>query len=552
MGRHRPGLDDFRKGDLLLETKTGSFTLRLMHCHHPFWHWLRWRPAGRRSGHGFGCKVAVLLVWFFAVNTMQSTPAMDDDNEPAAVLDGDSDLAQWRMIEVPKDATNGLGGWIWCDHTSDKQYCQFWRAVEIPRGATVARALLKMTVDNGYRLFLDGRELGQGTEWRALTEFDLTQLLDPGTHTLAVIAFNDYLQAGMIFGLRIELADGRVIQVASDESWRIVPNGRTGWKTKKQAPADWPAAQIVKSPARSPLWWKSRPGDFVVVPPFKPISISIWHRTWFHVSLVILLGMVLLACIRLFSQLMVQNKEQQLLNMERARIARDIHDDVGTRLTKLVLQGEEAQTTLPANTEAQQQLNRMCEGLRGVLAAMDEVLWAVNPRHDTLENFVAYLCDYAQTFLQNTGTQCLLEVEAELPPLNFDLPLRRTLLLVVKEALNNAAKHSGASRLLLKIHRSGPELVVAVEDNGRGFDLSQARRGNGLANMFQRIHEAGGECKIATQPGAGCQIEFSIALKCGPTRNWFFNRIRRPELKGQLIEGTAPPAEVETASPSGS
>jgi signal transduction histidine kinase len=451
-----------------------------------------------------------------------------------------NDLSRWRMIDVPKDATNGLGGWIWSAQTTDKQFCQLWRAFEIPPGARVSQALLKMTVDNGYRFFLDGRELGQGTEWRALTQYDITLLLTPGTHTLAVIGFNDFLQAGLILGLRVELVDGRVIEVKSDASWRIVPNDESGWEFKKQAAAGWASAKVAGPHDLSPLWWTDHPLDFATVAPFKPVIIPLWHRGWFHAALISVCGIIFLICLWLMAQLIVRNNEHRLLNLERARIARDIHDDVGTRLTKLVLQGEVVQSTQPANSEVRRQLDMICEGLRGVLGAMDEVLWAVNPRHDTLENFISYLCDYAETFLQNTKIQCRLDVEADLPPLNFDLPLRRSLLLVVKEALNNAAKYSGASELILRVYRNGQKLVVVVEDNGKGFDLNQARPDrNGLTNLFQRMKEAGGECQIKTRPGAGCRVEFSLPLTGRPVRHWFVNRSSSPEPDAHSMEQRA-------------
>jgi hypothetical protein len=495
----------------------------------------------RVPGAGAGPRgVVTLLALFLVVNLIQSARAADSKD----------DSSSWRMVEVPRDATNGLGSWIWAQQTSDKQICQLWRSFEIPRGSKVSRAILRITADNGYRLLLDGRELGQGTEWRALTEYDVTLLLSAGTHTLAVIAFNDFFQAGMICGLHVELSDGRVIQIKSDESWRIAPNGEPGWETKTHAPPHWPAAKkVVES---SSLWWSDRPLDFVVVPQLHPISISFWHRGWFHVALVSLCGIVVLVCIRLMTQLVGQTKEQRLLHLERSRIARDIHDDVGTRLTKLVLQGEVAQSTLPADSEVRAQFDMICDGLRDVLGAMDEVLWAVNPRHDTLQDFIGHICDYAQAFLQNTKIQCLLEVEPDIPALNFDLPLRRSLLLVVKEVLNNAAKHSEASRLLLRIHRSGQKLIVVVEDNGRGFDLNQARQDrNGLTNVCQRMSEAGGECQIVTRPGEGCRVEFSIPLTRRTARNWFFNRTQQPEQKPHFIEhGAAPPGDAEATNKS--
>jgi len=490
----------------------------------------------RRGTSSFGFGLAVFFGLLLTANLLQSAPL------PNATVDS----VGWRMVKVPSDATNGLGSWIWAETTFDKQTCQLWRSFEIPRGATVSNAIVRITADNGYRLFLDGREVGQGTDWRALTEYDVTLLLSAGKHTLAVVAFNDFLEAGVIFGLRVELSDGRVIRVQSDESWRIVPVGERGWETKTLAPANWPAAKLVAARTTGlpdTRWWIDQPIDFIVVPPLKPLVIPFWQSTWFQITLVLLFGMICLACIYLISRLIVQNQEQKLLTVERSRIARDIHDDVGTHLTKLVLQGEVAQSRLSADSELRQRLNLMCEDLRGVLGVMDEVLWAVNPRHDTLENFITYICDYAQMFLQNTKIQCLLEIEPDMPPLDFDLPLRRSLLLVVKEALNNAAKYSGASQLTLKIFRNGHKLVVVVADNGRGFDLNQIRKNrHGLTNFCQRMDEAGGECVIATSPGAGCRVEFSIPLNRRSVRSWFFKRRRKTSRNSHLIapETTSP------------
>jgi signal transduction histidine kinase len=235
------------------------------------------------------------------------------------------------------------------------------------------------------------------------------------------------------------------------------------------------------------------------------------------------------------------------LDLERSRIARDIHDDIGTRLTKLVLQGEIAQSKLPAGSPVGSQLERLCDGLRAVLAAMDEVLWAVNPRHDTVANFIAYICHYTEEFLQATGMQCQMDVEQDLPPLNFELPRRRSLLLVVKEALNNAAKHSGANQVQLKIHCSNSKLRLTVADNGRGFDLNTVNKDrNGLLNFSARMKEAGGECRIVTRPGAGCRVEFTIPLAHRPARGWLFKRHRGTEAKHLFSEVEAAP---ESAPP---
>jgi hypothetical protein len=93
------------------------------------------------------------------------------------------------------DATNHLGQWIWNTNTLDKQTCRFWRSFEISRGAKVSSAIARITVDNGFTFFLDGQEIGRGSDWRTVTEYDVTWLLNPGKHVLAVEGFNDRLEA---------------------------------------------------------------------------------------------------------------------------------------------------------------------------------------------------------------------------------------------------------------------------------------------------------------------------------------------------------------------
>ncbi len=463
--------------------------------------------------------VGCLLVGLTRSLTAAETP-VGDPAEPRA----------YRLATVPADAKEGLGAWIWSDKTFDHQSCRLWKDFEIPSAAKVTRARLRIAVDDGYQLYLDGRELAQGANWRSITEYDLALLMTPGRHVLAINVFNDYFAAGMILSLRIELSDGRVLDFKSDDTWKVVPEGVRNWEKLKRAPAEWPSAALITP---HPFWGsQSWPDDYVRVPAFQPLVIPFWQQRWFYVGIFSLCGVLVLVCGGLLAQLLIQNKEQRLLDLERSRIARDIHDDVGTRLTKLVLQGEIAQSKLPAGSPVGSQFERLCDGLREVLGAMDEVLWAVNPRHDTVANFIAYICHYTEEFSQNTGMQCLMDVEQDLPPLNFELPLRRSLLLVVKEALNNAAKHSGASELQLKIQCRNSKLLLTVADNGRGFDLNTVKKDrNGLLNFSARMKEAGGECRIVTRPGEGCRVEFTIPLTHRPSRGWFFKRHRGTEAK---------------------
>lgn len=422
-----------------------------------------------------------------------------------------------------------VGSWIWAPITYDKQTCRFWRSFTIPSGATVARAQVHIGVDNGYRLMLDGRELGTGSDWRSITEYDISLLLDKGPHVLGLEAFNDNREAGVLFGLIIELTDGQVIEIPSDGSWRVVPPGERGWERKQQAPAHWAKAMVVSSfLPRDGHWHERRPTMTVKVPVLRPVESHFWQRGWFQVALWGIIVVTALFCLRLMARLAVQSKAQTLLNIERARIARDIHDELGARLTELALEGEVVQTELPAGSAVRPRLEALCEKARAVSGAMDEVVWMVNSKRDTLRDFANYACRHAQRFLTSSPIRCRLDVDGDLPDVVFELPMRRNLLLGVKEALNNAVKYSNAEELFLRIHGRGQTLLVIVEDNGAGFDLELADTvRNGLTNMTERMKEVGGRCLITSKPGAGCRVEFQVSLPKHP---------RRPASSGGQLE----------------
>jgi len=404
----------------------------------------------------------------------------------------------------------GIGHWIWTTNFTDKQVCRLWRVFTIPAANVVRKANLVLTADNLYRLYLNGREIGQGGNWRSLTDYDVTWLLGPGPHVLAVEALNDGLEGGVILGLKIEYADGSKTKLISDKSWYVVPDGTRRWLNRTYPDPRWMHAEEVGVVGQAP-WWL-RPISTVSPPPLRPEMLYFWQTGWFLVTVLMVMAVALALSLRLAAKLTVQTRAQKLLERERALIARDIHDDLGAGLTQLVLQGEVAQTEFPEGSAARERLNQLSEKARVVSHSLEEVLWAVNSKRDTLRDFTSYLCKYAQSFLSNTVIRCRLDVQSDMPASAFDLPVRRSLFLAVKEALNNAAKHSGASELFLRIYREGDRVIVVVEDNGQGFDATVQTDGNGLGNMQQRLAEMGGACGVFTEPGAGCRLEFNMPL----------------------------------------
>lgn len=409
----------------------------------------------------------------------------------------------------------GVGPWIWDAKTFDKQNCRFWRAFEIPPGVKVTAAYLRISVDNGYRLRLDGRELGVGSDWRSVTEYDVSMLLKSGRHVVAVEAFNDNREAGMQFGLKIFLSVGRPITILSDTTWYSVPEAEHAWQTRVEPASYWKRAVMVSSvlPREKGVWAMRAPTMIVKVPLLRPEELKFWQRAWFQVALLVIAIGAVLMCVRLATQVTMQARAQALLNRERARIARDIHDELGARLTELALESDVAQTEFPPHSAAGPRFADLSDKARALSSALDEIVWMVNSRRDTLRDFVTFACQYAQRFLAPTRIRCRLDVGVEVPELLLELPVRRNLLLAVKEALNNAVKYSAATELCLHIHYVNQSVLVIVEDNGKGFDLarSDASR-NGLTNLTERMHEVKGQCRMTTRPGEGCRVELQVPL----------------------------------------
>jgi signal transduction histidine kinase len=408
-------------------------------------------------------------------------------------------------------AVSHMGRWIWTDTTTDKQTCRLWHTFNIPDGAVISRASLYITVDNGFRLYVDGEDIGQGSDWRCISIFDLTWVLKPGDHVLAIEGFNDSLKAGLNLGLTIELVDHESLNFVSDDSWRIAPNTDPKWKSRKKAPTEWPQAQIVGALHDPP--WNNWPATVSSYPPVYPEPQYFWQAAWFQLTLAIVCGLAIVTGIWLLNQLTAQTKAQRLLQQERVRIAQDIHDDIGSRVTELLLMGEVSRREVPTDGTTSEQIQQICDQARGLSLALDEVVWAVNAKRDTVRDFTSYVCKHAQAFLKTTSIRCRLDVEADIPSSALSLHVRRNLFLAVKEALNNAAKHSGADELFVRIYRRAHNLVVEVADNGRGFNAQQTSgEGNGLANMWERMGQIDGTCQVISEPGTGCQVVFTVPM----------------------------------------
>lgn len=207
----------------------------------------------------------------------------------------------------------------------------------------------------------------------------------------------------------------------------------------------------------------------------------------------------------------LQRQEQRhAVERERARIARDIHDDIGAGLTEMALLSDLAQTKTGGD-HLERIFRRSCE----LAKSLDEIVWAINPRNDTLEGLLSYLAEFAQSFLLTAGLACRLDLPRDPPVVSLGPNLRHHLWLAVKETLNNAVKHAGATEVQLQVELFRGELSIRITDNGVGFTGAALAEQDGLANLQTRLSEINGTAQLTSAPGAGTRIVLTVQLPAG-------------------------------------
>jgi len=251
----------------------------------------------------------------------------------------------------------------------------------------------------------------------------------------------------------------------------------------------------------------------VVLPPF-------WRTGWFlALSAAALLGLVggtvhWVSTRRLRRQL-ERLRQQEALERERGRIARDLHDQLGAHLTQMALLAElvEGDKDSPAEVEAHSR--QLARTARDTARALDEIVWTVNPSNDTLEGLVNYLCKYTQDYAGVAGLRCRLEVPAELPAAPVSPEVRHHVFLAAKEAVTNVVRHARATELWLRVRLGPDRFEVEIEDDGcgpAGMESERARTRSGLTNMRRRLAEVGGQCEIGPAAGRGTRVRLTVPL----------------------------------------
>ncbi|MCG2615436.1 histidine kinase [Terrimonas sp. NA20] len=259
--------------------------------------------------------------------------------------------------------------------------------------------------------------------------------------------------------------------------------------------------------------------------PFSLLSITIsppfWLTWWFRIIAAFTAASLIFFLSRFYLKRKMEKQmriiEQQLaVNNERLRISRDMHDELGTGLSKIALLSEVGKNDkMPGKND--RIINEISDTSRKLADKMGEIIWTLNPRNDTLSNLAAYLKEYIYETTESLPVEVRFHFPDSLPDLSLGHMIRQQLMLVTKEALNNALKHSGASLIDFYLTIEDESIVFSVKDNGSGFDAGKTDqqvngKKNGLLNMRSRMASVGGHYALETKEGIGTQVRYGITI----------------------------------------
>lgn len=254
-----------------------------------------------------------------------------------------------------------------------------------------------------------------------------------------------------------------------------------------------------------------------VLPPF-------WQTWWFlALTTFLMLGMII-GLVHFISTQKLQRqlaalRQQEALEKERARIARDLHDQLGANLTQVALLGELAEADKNLPREVESHARQISQTARETTRSLDEIVWTVNPANDTLDGLINYICKYAQEYLATAGLRYRIEVPPQLPALPISPELRHNVFLAVKEAVNNVVKHAHATSAWVRLDLQPDRFSLEIQDDGRGMKEADRNKGrNGLQNMRTRMSDVGGEFTVGPAAGGGTLVRLTAPLQAAPAK----------------------------------
>jgi signal transduction histidine kinase len=265
-------------------------------------------------------------------------------------------------------------------------------------------------------------------------------------------------------------------------------------------------------------------GDGIWNPTEATLEIKVMPHLWQTWWVLALAGVGLLASVggaarviekRKLHRRLTHLEEERSLERERARIAQDLHDDLGSSLTRISLLSDlvKADKDMPHQVEIH--AGRISQSAAQTVRALEEIVWALRPGSDSLHSLVEYIAHVANELFEGDRARCRLDLPHELPTRSLPPEMRHSIFLIVKEALTNALKHAGAREVHVQAKASERSLEILVQDDGAGFEfppLAKAGKQHGLGNMKRRAEAMGGSLTVQSEPGKGTSVRLTVSL----------------------------------------
>ena len=248
------------------------------------------------------------------------------------------------------------------------------------------------------------------------------------------------------------------------------------------------------------------------------IRNHLWARPWFlpamTAGVLTILGLLVLQSYRRRVHTRLAKLElRHALDSDRARIARDLHDDIGTRVSVIMMNSALVRMGLKSDpSTACDRLSVLDSAARELVSEMDNLVWAVNPANDTLDHLASHLAGMAQEMFRDSGRPLRIVMPPDLPARPLPSGFRNQLALAAKESLHNVFKHAGPCTVTLELRLQHREISISIADDGSGFRLEHPAEGNGLLNLKSRMAGLGGSCMIASAPGEGTRVHLRCPL----------------------------------------
>jgi len=294
-------------------------------------------------------------------------------------------------------------------------------------------------------------------------------------------------------------------------------NNFTNWKSTNATELNFPNISpgkykfYIRAKKLNSLWSETASFQFMVSPPF--------YQTYWFIALVTACFFGVLSIIAIYSyrrKMLIQVhhlEKRNVLNLERNRIASDMHDDLGSDLTKINMMTELIKIQTQANDEDQKTIGKISDIVSQSISKLDDIIWALNPSNDSLANLSGFVTNYCLNFFDGSSTKVDVKFDLQNQDIILNARQRRNMYLVIKEISNNSLKYAKASTFFLHLSSDEKNITIRIGDNGIGINENAKREfSNGLKNIEKRIRELNGMVNMTSESGSGTVYQIVIPI----------------------------------------